>query len=77
MTLSWLADKIERWPTAKLVPYARNARTHSDCLLYTSPSPRDNQPHLVCRLLLESLNDKQREACLLYTSDAADECCGV
>lgn len=30
MTLSWLADKIERWPTAKLVPYARNARTHSD-----------------------------------------------
>ncbi len=30
MNLSWLADKIERWPTAKLVPYARNARTHSD-----------------------------------------------
>ena len=30
MTPSWLADKIERWPTAKLVPYARNARTHSD-----------------------------------------------
>lgn len=30
MTLSWLADKIERWPTAKLLPYARNARTHSD-----------------------------------------------
>jgi DNA modification methylase len=30
MTSSWLADKIERWPTAKLLPYARNARTHSD-----------------------------------------------
>ena len=30
MTLSWLADKIERWQTAKLVPYARNARTHND-----------------------------------------------
>jgi ParB-like chromosome segregation protein Spo0J len=30
MTNSWLADKIEQWPTAKLVPYARNARTHSD-----------------------------------------------
>lgn len=30
MTRSWLADKIEQWPTAKLVPYARNARTHSD-----------------------------------------------
>jgi DNA modification methylase len=30
MTISWLADKIEQWPTAKLVPYARNARIHSD-----------------------------------------------
>ena len=30
MTISWLANKIEQWPTAKLVPYARNARTHSD-----------------------------------------------
>ena len=30
MTISWLADKIEQWPTDKLIPYARNARTHSD-----------------------------------------------
>lgn len=30
MTASWLADKIEQWPTAKLLPYARNARTHSE-----------------------------------------------
>jgi DNA modification methylase len=30
MSASWLADRIEQWPTAKLVPYARNARTHSD-----------------------------------------------
>ena len=30
MTASWFADKIEQWPTAKLLPYARNARTHSD-----------------------------------------------
>lgn len=30
MTASWLADKIKQWPTAKLLPYARNARTHSD-----------------------------------------------
>ncbi len=30
MNVSWLADKIEQWPTAKLLPYARNARTHSD-----------------------------------------------
>jgi ParB-like chromosome segregation protein Spo0J len=27
---SWIADKIERWPIDKLIPYARNARTHSD-----------------------------------------------
>lgn len=26
----WPADKVERWPIDKLVPYARNARTHSD-----------------------------------------------
>jgi DNA modification methylase len=30
MTRSWLAEKIEPWPTAKLIPYARNARQHSD-----------------------------------------------
>jgi len=29
MSISWLADKIEQWPTGKLLPYARNARTHS------------------------------------------------
>jgi DNA modification methylase len=27
---SWPADQIERWPIGRLVPYARNARTHSD-----------------------------------------------
>lgn len=26
----WPADQVERWPIAKLIPYARNARTHSD-----------------------------------------------
>jgi DNA modification methylase len=30
MTISWLADKIEQWPTGKLLPYVRNARTHTD-----------------------------------------------
>jgi DNA modification methylase len=30
MTVSWLANKIEQWPTAKLLPYARNSRTHSE-----------------------------------------------
>ena len=28
--MSWLANKLEQWPTAKLLPYASNARTHSD-----------------------------------------------
>jgi hypothetical protein len=27
---AWPADQVERWPLAKLIPYARNARTHSD-----------------------------------------------
>lgn len=26
----WPAYQIERWPIGRLVPYARNARTHSD-----------------------------------------------
>src|SRR5918997_293128 len=28
-TSDWPADKVERWPIAKLIPYACNARTHS------------------------------------------------
>ncbi|WP_019562357.1 site-specific DNA-methyltransferase [Caldimonas manganoxidans] len=28
--MSWLADRIEHWPTTKLLPYVRNARQHSD-----------------------------------------------
>ena len=27
---NWPADRVERWPVAKLVPNARNSRTHSD-----------------------------------------------
>ena len=26
----WPADKVERWAVSRLIPYARNARTHSD-----------------------------------------------
>ena len=29
MTLSF-PDRVERWPLARLIPYARNARTHSE-----------------------------------------------
>ena len=28
--MDWPADKVERWPIERLVPYARNARTHSE-----------------------------------------------
>ncbi len=28
--MSWVAEKIAHWPLARLLPYARNARTHSD-----------------------------------------------
>jgi ParB-like chromosome segregation protein Spo0J len=27
---AWPADQVERWPLTKLIPYARNARTHSE-----------------------------------------------
>jgi ParB-like chromosome segregation protein Spo0J len=27
---AWPADHVERWPTERLIPFARNARTHSD-----------------------------------------------
>ncbi len=27
--MSWVAERIEHWPLARLLPYARNARTHS------------------------------------------------
>ncbi len=30
MTTTWPADKVERRPIDTLIPYARNARTHSD-----------------------------------------------
>ena len=26
---TWPADRVERWPIERLVPYAKNARTHS------------------------------------------------
>src|SRR5215211_6829699 len=28
-TATWPADKVERWPIERLIPYAKNARTHS------------------------------------------------
>jgi hypothetical protein len=28
--MPWPADKVERWSIDRLIPYARNARTHTD-----------------------------------------------
>ena len=28
--LLWPADRVERWPISRLIPYARNARTHDE-----------------------------------------------
>jgi DNA modification methylase len=30
MSAPWPADRVERWPIGRLIPYARNARTHSE-----------------------------------------------
>jgi hypothetical protein len=30
VTLRFLPEQIEQWPIARLKPYAKNARTHSD-----------------------------------------------
>ena len=27
---SWPADHVERWPIERLIPFARNARTHNE-----------------------------------------------
>ncbi len=28
--MSWVAERIEQWSLTRLLPYAKNARTHSD-----------------------------------------------
>ena len=57
MTASWPADKVERWPVAKLVPNARNARTHSDQLTaaaLTDEPPPIEDAHSATRIVHES-----------------------
>src|SRR3984893_19095565 len=36
----WPADKVERWAIDRLIPYAKNARTHSD-----AQDRRDSREH--------------------------------
>jgi hypothetical protein len=39
----WPADKVERWAIDRLIPYAKNARTHTDaqvaCAVYAQANP--------------------------------------
>ena len=28
--VAWPADQVERWPIDRLIPYAKNSRTHSE-----------------------------------------------
>jgi phage terminase large subunit-like protein len=42
----WPADKVERWPLERLVPYARNARTHSEAAMRAGRLRHDGNPVL-------------------------------
>ena len=36
--MPWPADKVERWPIDRLIPYAKNARTHTDAQVAANTS---------------------------------------
>ena len=41
----WPADKVERWAIDRLIPYAKNARTHTDAQVAAiAASQRENGP---------------------------------
>jgi hypothetical protein len=59
----WPADRVERWPTERLTPYANNCRLHSEAdldkiaaaILYwgwTMPVLADEEGVLVMRVLV-------------------------
>lgn len=66
----WPADSVERWPIARLIPYARNARTHTPDQVkqvaasmrewgWTIPVLADEQGGIIaghCRVLAGELN---------------------
>jgi hypothetical protein len=53
----WPADKVERWAIDRLIPYAKNARTHTDAQVAAIAfNPRSfgacfSQPETACHLL--------------------------
>lgn len=36
----WPADRVERWPIDRLIPYAKNSRTHSEAQIAAGPPAR-------------------------------------
>jgi ParB-like chromosome segregation protein Spo0J len=66
----WPADSVERWPLARLIPYARNARTHTPDQVkqvaasmrewgWTIPVLADEQGGIIaghCRVMAAELN---------------------
>jgi hypothetical protein len=41
----WPADKVERWAIDRLIPYAKNARTHTDAQIAAiAASVKEGEP---------------------------------
>ena len=59
---NWPADKVERRPIDQLIPYARNARTHSDEQLHerrlTFPEGREQLLSLLMPEIVENVDEK-------------------
>ncbi|MEA2905549.1 MAG: hypothetical protein QOI12_2936 [Alphaproteobacteria bacterium] len=70
-TSQWPADKVERWPLDRLVPYARNARTHDENQVaqiaasirewgWTNPVFVDEQGTIIAGMRRPLLNNSDR-----------------
>ena len=57
----WPADKVERWAIDRLIPYAKNARTHTDASLLQLFTRRTGAllRHQKKRGILRSVKDPQ------------------
>ena len=40
----WPADRVERWPIERLIPYAKNSRSHSDARASLVRRPSRRRP---------------------------------
>ena len=69
----WPADKVERWAIDRLIPYAKNARTHTDAQVAAiAASIKEwgwTSPNVSLAELLASLPPEQLATFLKRTSD--------